>query len=92
MKAYALEVIKNNIENFNEEMEYMRISFQCNKGFIGINVDTHSPDLRVFALFETPKARNECYNRINNHYKGNKPRVAIVIESCEIDDKYVNKD
>lgn len=88
VKCYALEVIFGNIENFKDEIQYIMNSFKANKGFVGVHV---TKDNRTFAMFRTPLSRNECYNRINNHFDEMKQRVAIVLETAHVEEQYIFK-
>lgn len=89
IKCYGLEVIAENIDDFEKEMHYITTSFTCNNGFIGVHIDKSKPTWRSIALFTSPKTRNDCYDRINKHYDGKKPRVALVIPICYVDTKYL---
>lgn len=89
IKCYALELVSSNLEDMQSEMDYITTSFKCNNGFIGVHIDRSKPMWRHLALFTTPKARNDCYNRIINRYGKDKPRVAIVIPICYVDTKYL---
>ena len=91
IKCYVLEIISQNIDNFKEEMEYIIISLKCNKGFVGIYTDSSHWIWRHFALFKDLESRNDCYKRINEHFGEEKPRAAIVLESCYVDKKCIDK-
>lgn len=89
IKCYALEIVNENIDDFYNEMNYITTSFKCNNGFVGVFVDKSKLAWRSVALFRNPQSRNDCYNRINNHYDEKKPRVALVIPICYVDTKYL---
>lgn len=82
IECYALHVLSTNIE----ELEYISLSFKCNKDFVGIHLDK---TYGTIALFKSAKGRNYCYNRITNKFGEEKPRVAIIIPTAMIDERYV---
>lgn len=90
-KCYAMEIISDSIENFNEEMDYIYSSLKCNKGFVGIHIDKSQPIWRNIALFDNPKDRNLCYKRINDKFGYEKPRAALILEVAMVDEKYLIK-
>lgn len=83
IECYALHVLATEIE----ELEYISLSFKCNKDFVGVTFK----EMNTIALFKSAKGRNDCYNRITEKFGSEKPRVALIIPTCFIDEKYVKQ-